>query len=72
MAMEARTLADKPVFGQGEVADRPIAVPKASKTKERAAAKTAPAKTGLHSMKLTTTPGDDVDDTAGAALMSTM
>src|SRR5947209_11749678 len=51
-ASEAISLADSPEFGHGDVADNPMAVPKASSTKEIAAASTAPASTAPHSMKL--------------------
>ena len=51
-AREPITLADRPEFGHGDVADRPIAVPKVRRTKERAAASTAPAQTAPHSTKL--------------------
>ena len=46
------TPADSPEFGHGDAADRPIAVPKVSSTKDSAAASTAPAKTAPHSTKL--------------------
>ena len=46
------TLADSPELGHGEVAERPIAVPKVSSTNDSAAASTAPAKTAPHSTKL--------------------
>jgi hypothetical protein len=48
-AIDAITFADNPEPGHGEVAERPIAVPKVSRTKDNAAAKTAPAKTAPHS-----------------------
>jgi hypothetical protein len=51
-AIDAMTFAEVPEFGQGEVAERPMAVPKASRTNDIAAAKTAPAKTEPHSTKL--------------------
>jgi hypothetical protein len=51
-AIDASTFADIPEFGHGEVAERPIAVPKVSRTNEIAAASTAPASTGPHSTKL--------------------
>jgi hypothetical protein len=52
IASEAKTFADRPELGQGEVAERPIAVPKVSSTNEIAAASTAPANTAPHSTKL--------------------
>ena len=51
-ASEAITLADSPEFGHGDVADKPIAAPKVRRTKEMAAASTAPANTAPHSTKL--------------------
>jgi hypothetical protein len=51
-ATEAITFAETPEFGQGEVADRPMAAPKVRRTKEIAAARTAPASTAPHSTKL--------------------
>ena len=51
-ASEAMTLADSPEFGHGDVAERPMAAPKVSSTKDIAAARTAPAKTAPHSTKL--------------------
>src|SRR5436189_6300384 len=51
-ATEAMTLAEAPAFGQGEVAERPMAVPKESRTNEMAAARKAPASTAPHSTKL--------------------
>src|SRR5262249_4453825 len=50
-AREAMTLAGNPECGHGEVAERPIAVPKLRSVKESAAASTAPARTASHSMK---------------------
>jgi hypothetical protein len=52
IATEAITFAEAPEFGQGEVAERPIAVPKVRSTKEIAAARKAPANTAPHSTKL--------------------
>jgi hypothetical protein len=52
IATAAMNFAEAPEFGHGEVNDRPIAVPNVRNTNERAAAKTAPAKTALHSTKL--------------------
>jgi hypothetical protein len=52
IAREAMTFADAPEFGQGDVAERPIAVPKVRSTNEIAAASTAPATTAPHSTKL--------------------
>jgi hypothetical protein len=51
-ATEAITFAETPEFGQGEVADRPMAAPNVSKTNEIATASTAPASTAPHSTKL--------------------
>src|SRR5437762_3459391 len=51
-ASEAITFAETPALGQGEVAERPIAVPKVRSTNEIAAARKAPAKTAPHSTKL--------------------
>src|SRR6185503_12795504 len=56
IAREAITLAGSPELGQGDVADSPIAVPKVRSTNESAAASTAPANTGPHSMKLGRAP----------------
>jgi hypothetical protein len=50
MAKEAITLAGSPELGQGDVAERPTAVPNVRRTKESAEASTAPAKIGPHSM----------------------
>ena len=49
---DAITLAERPEFGHGEVAERPIAAPNVRSTKESAAARTAPANTAPHSTKL--------------------
>ena len=57
-ATDATTFAEAPEFGQGEVAERPMAAPKVRRTKEIAAASTAPAITDPHSTKLE--PGDAV------------
>jgi hypothetical protein len=62
--MDAITFADRPEFGHGEVADKPIAAPKVSSTNESAAASTAPANTAPHSTKLS--PAVSVLDTTGA------
>jgi len=51
-AMDAITFAEEPELGQGEVAERPMAVPKVSRTNDIAAAKKAPARTAPHSTKL--------------------
>src|SRR5262245_8110833 len=51
-AIEAITFADRPEFGHGETADRPMAAPNVSRTNESAAASTAPANTAPHSTKL--------------------
>ena len=51
-ATEAITFAEAPEFGHGEVAERPMAAPKVRRTKEIAAARTAPARTDPHSTKL--------------------
>jgi len=51
-AIDAITFADTPEFGHGDVAERPIAAPKVSRTNEIAAASTAPASTAPHSTKL--------------------
>src|SRR6185295_11176758 len=56
-AKEAMTLAETPEFGQGEVAERPMAAPKVRSTKVIAAARAAPARTAPHSTKLA--PGVD-------------
>jgi hypothetical protein len=51
-ATDAITFVEATEFGQGEVAESPIAVPKVRSTKEIAAARKAPASTAPHSTKL--------------------
>src|SRR4029453_4319794 len=51
-ASEASVFAETPESGQGDTAERPIAEPKVRKTKESAAAVTAPAMTAPHSTNL--------------------
>jgi hypothetical protein len=64
-ATDAITFVEAPEFGHGDVADRPMAAPKVRRTKEIAAANTAPASTAPHSTKLV--PGAAVElDPSGA------
>jgi hypothetical protein len=64
-ASDAITFAETPEFGHGEVADRPMAAPKARSTKVIAAARTAPASTAPHSTKLAP-PVDEALTLSGA------
>src|SRR5215468_5963222 len=53
----AISFVEAPTLGHGEVADKPIAVPKVRSTNEIAAASNAPASTAPHSTKLTPATG---------------
>jgi hypothetical protein len=66
-AIDASTFADTPELGQGEVLERPMAVPNDSKTKEMAAARKAPAITAPHSTKLC--PCDEWLEPGGGVVM---
>src|SRR5256885_1652445 len=51
-ALRAGAVGEAPELGQGEVAERPMAAPKVSRTNDIPAAKKAPARTAPHSTKL--------------------
>ena len=65
-ASEAITFAERPEFGHGEVAERPMALPNVRNTNESAAARTAPASTALHSTKPVVGAATTAGDAAGA------